>query len=645
MTNVSLFNNLNSGQILSGEGPFSKILDDFTPREQQQSMADAISEAIDNYAILIAEAGTGTGKTFAYLVPAVLSGKKVIISTGTKTLQDQLFAKDIPIVKDALNTPFTAALLKGRANYICHYRFGQAESDGRFSSRKEVGHLKKISGWKKRTQSGDIAEVSSIPEDALIWSKMTSTGDSCLGKDCPSYERCFVAEARRKAQDAEIVVVNHHLLFADMSIKENGFGEILPNSSTYIIDEAHQVPEIASDFFGLTISSRQLNDLLRDSEIEYHNECGDVPGFTDLIDNVKKVVMDFRLSFGVDPKRSSWSEVENNEDVMQLFSKFSELLQTLEKELEVLATRGKGMENCYRRTGDIVAAIKKFSSHNDSGNVQWFETFSKSFMLRTTPLDISETFQEQIVKTKSSWIFTSATLAVDGEFDHYKKTMGIEEAETLLVTSPFAYSSNAVLYSPLDMPQPNHFEYTEKLVEEVLPLIKACGGRTFLLFTSYRALDNAADIISESVDYPVLVQGEMARGELLKQFRELGNAILLGTGSFWEGVDVKGSALSMVVIDKLPFSSPGDPVMQARINAINNQGGNAFIDYQLPRAVITLKQGVGRLIRDESDKGVMVIGDPRLLTKSYGKKFIKSLPLMAKTRRKERVVAFLDNLP
>ncbi len=637
-----LFQSQSAGEMLGTEGPFIDAVSGFSPREQQQQLANYVADAIEQQHILIAEAGTGTGKTFAYLVPALQSNKRVIISTGTKTLQDQLFKKDIPVVRDALKRPVSVALLKGRANYLCQYRQELSESEGRFSSRAEVGQLKKITSWSKRTKSGDIAEVTSVPEDALIWSKVTSTSDNCLGKDCAYFNDCFLQKARRKAQDSDIIVVNHYLLFADMAIKETGFSEILPSADAFLIDEAHQIPEIASDYFGVSFSSRQIMDLVRDTEIEFLREAGEQKKFIETLDLLKKSIQDLRLSFGLDPMRVAWDQYKNENKITILLGNIDSLLKELKAKLEPLAQRGKGLENCLHRVEEIIESFELFEKADDgSENVQWLETFTKAFILRTTPLDISKAFQDQLEKYSAAWVFTSATLTVEGSFEHFQHQLGIGDAETLLVGSPFEYKKNSVLYSPKGMPDPNSYDYTDAILDDVIDLINECGGKTFLLFTSYRSLNIAAERLEDELSFPLLVQGTTSRTELLKRFRELGNAVLLGTGSFWEGIDVKGEALSLVVIDKLPFSSPGDPVMQARINSINRSGGNAFMDYQLPKAVIALKQGVGRLIRDDHDKGVMVISDPRLLTKSYGKKFIDSLPPMAKTRDREKVLGFI----
>ncbi len=637
-----LFQSQSAGEMLGSQGPFIDAVSGFSPREQQQQLANYVADAIEQQHILIAEAGTGTGKTFAYLVPALQSNKRVIISTGTKTLQDQLFKKDIPVVRDALKRPVSVALLKGRANYLCQYRQELSESEGRFSSRAEVGQLKKITSWSKRTKSGDIAEVTSVPEDALIWSKVTSTSDNCLGKDCAYFNDCFLQKARRKAQDSDIIVVNHYLLFADMAIKETGFSEILPSADAFLIDEAHQIPEIASDYFGVSFSSRQIMDLVRDTEVEFLREAGEQKKFIETLDLLKKSIQDLRLSFGLDPMRVAWDQYKNENKITILLGNIDSLLKELKAKLEPLAQRGKGLENCLHRVEEIIESFELFEKADDgSENVQWLETFTKAFILRTTPLDISKAFQDQLEKYSAAWVFTSATLTVGGSFEHFQHQLGIGDAETLLVGSPFEYKKNSVLYSPKGMPDPNSYDYTDAILDDVTDLINECGGKTFLLFTSYRSLNIAAERLEDELSFPLLVQGTTSRTELLKRFRELGNAVLLGTGSFWEGIDVKGEALSLVVIDKLPFSSPGDPVMQARINSINRSGGNAFMDYQLPKAVIALKQGVGRLIRDDHDKGVMVISDPRLLTKSYGKKFIDSLPPMAKTRDREKVLGFI----
>jgi ATP-dependent DNA helicase DinG len=627
-------------EILSEDGPLAQAIPGFIPRAPQQEMADAVMTALDDYAVLIAEAGTGTGKTFAYLVPAMLSGKKVIVSTGTKNLQDQLFYKDVPLVRDALEIPVRIALLKGRSNYLCHHRLELAEQEGRFHSREQVKELHEIIQWGGRTRTGDIAELDTITEGAMIWPRVTSTADNCLGQECAQLNECFLMQARKKAQEADILVVNHHLLLADMALKEDGFGELLPGANAFILDEAHQIPEIATGFFGTSLSSNQLLELAQDCIAENLKAGSTTQTLSRSAEELQKAVQDFRLAFGTETRRDTWKAVKEDKGIVETLSKVGVELAKLENALVSVADSSKGLENCYRRCQGLGLLFNELVGETPAGHIHWFETFKRSVTLTLTPLDVANTFTQHMEAQQSAWVFTSATLAVGDNFDHFSRRLGIQSATAKRWDSPFDFKTQAMLYAPQDMPEPNTEGYTRAVVENAIPVIEASEGGAFLLFTSHRALREAAELLADRIHYPILVQGDRPRSRLLEQFRQAGNAVLLGTGSFWEGVDVRGSALSCVVIDKLPFASPGDPVMQARIENLRENGGNPFMSFQIPEAVITLKQGVGRLIRDVTDYGVLMLCDPRLLNKPYGKVFLNSLPPMSRTRELEMVQRF-----
>ncbi len=625
---------------LGSDGLLAGEVQGFAARPQQQEMAAAVEQVLADETTLIVEAGTGTGKTFAYLVPALLSGKKVIISTGTRHLQDQLFHRDLPTVRSALGVPLKAALLKGRANYLCHERLQLARGEGRFTDRRQVNQLEQVFEWSGRTASGDIAELSNIPEDSLIWPKITSTTENCLGADCDWFTDCHVMKARREAQDADLVVINHHLLCADMALKEEGFGELLPGAEAFIIDEAHQLPETASRFFGTALSSRQLLELAQDSINEYVGETGELDGLPDVARELEKATREFRLVMGQGETRAPWSRLAGNKEMNEAREALKAALAELALQLEPLSELSRGLDNCYQRSLRVQTLLAQTTEQPPQDYIHWYETWRQSFRINLTPLDVSENFNSQRHALPDCWVFTSATLSVNDSFEHFAHKLGLEEARTLQLDSPFDYANNALFYVPQDMPEPSDPNYTHRMLDEAEAIVSAARGRTFILFTSYRAMNIARERLRDSCQFPLLVQGDAPRNELLERFRELGNAVLLGTSSFWEGVDVRGEALSCVIIDKLPFASPGDPVWQARIDAMKERGGNPFMDEQLPHAVINLKQGVGRLIRDVSDRGVLVICDPRLLGKRYGRVFLNSLPDMGRTRELDEVVKF-----
>lgn len=627
--------------LLSEEGPIAKLVPGFAAREQQQEMAERIASALEKGDHLIAEAGTGTGKTFAYLVPALMSQSKVLISTGTKNLQDQLFHKDLPIVSKALAVPATVAILKGRANYLCLHRLDLAEQEGHFRTPEMAQSVIRIREWSVHTRSGDTAEMSSISEEDMIWSSVTSNSDNCLGSDCNYFDNCHLIEARRKAQAADVVVINHHLLFADMMLREDGFAELLPQADAIIVDEAHQLPEVASSFFGEAISGNQLIELARDSESEYLSEINEDPNFIRIASILQKLTKDLRLAFGVEQRRADWQSIAHNNEFKKALLAVAEQLKTLQTQLTPLAERSKGLESCYERCVELRSRFTRLTTDVPDDHIHWFETHRRSFTFHITPFDISEIFHSQMEIMKVAWMFTSATLTVANSFEHFKQRLGIETDNTAIWDSPFDYAKQAVMYVPEDLPDPTTAEYTEAVVDKALPIIEACQGGVFFLFTSHKALQQAAELLDAELDVPLMVQGDKPRDVLLSEFRHHGNAVLLGTSSFWEGVDVRGEALTCVIIDKLPFASPGDPVLKARIDTMRKQGGNPFLDYQLPTAVITLKQGAGRLIRDVNDRGVLMLCDPRLITKSYGKIFLDSLPTMMKTRNQQKVEGFL----
>ena len=587
-------------------GALASTIAGYRRRADQVEMAQAIGEAIESTGVLVAEAGTGTGKTFAYLVPALLAGGKVIVSTGTKTLQDQLYDRDLPAVRGALASGASPALLKGRANYVCLYRLRRAVTEGRAASREEAVQLRRIERFAATTVTGDRADLADVPEDAPVWAQATSTRDNCLGQGCPDYADCFVMRARRNALAADIVVINHHLFFADVVLRDEGVAELLPACNTLIFDEAHQLPETARLFFGDSLSSSQLLELSRDARGELRSAGGGSPELEALCNRLERAA-----------------------------------LKILDAALAAQAERSEGLGACSRRAGNAYAVLTRLLETDDREDVRWAEAVGQSVQLHVTPLHSGELFRRQMDDHPRAWIFTSATLAVGEDFGHFTRELGVPEAATRQWQSPFRFAEQALVYLPPGLPpDPNDPAFTDAVVEAAYPVLEASGGRAFLLFTTLRALRRAHELLRGRIEYPLLVQGTGSRSELLARFRQLGNAVLLGSASFWEGVDVRGDALSLVVIDKLPFAPPDDPVLAARIDAIKAAGRNPFNELQLPQAVLQLKQGAGRLIRDEGDRGVLMLCDPRLLSRPYGKRILASLPPMKRTRSLEEVRAF-----
>ncbi len=635
-----------------------------------EAAQDGASAADAGENTLIVEAGTGTGKTYAYLVPAMLWGGKVVVSTGTKHLQDQLFQRDIPTVRDALAVPVTVAMLKGRANYLCHYYLQRTADNGRLPSRQETSYLQEIVRFAKITRTGDKAELASVPETAAVWSMVTSTRDNCLGQECPHYKDCFVMQARREAQQADIVVVNHHLFFADIMLRDTGMAELLPTANTVIFDEAHQLPETATLFFGETLSTAQFLELARDSVAEGLGHARDAADWVKLGASLERAARDVRLAFKEDVLRVSVGQLPDDHPLF-------DALDVLEKELAAISTtlagqaeRAESIGACQRRarelqdilagwttpptavereaaTPDGDAAATAAAQGDPNEKVRWVEVFSHTVQLHETPLSVAPIFSKQRAGVPRAWIFTSATLSVRGDFTHYAAQMGLNARRSMTLPSPFDYGTQGLLYVPRNLPQPSSPTFTDAVFDAALPAIEASGGGVFMLCTTLRAVDRIATKLRDAIEsrgwgYPLLVQGDASRTELLERFRAYGNAILVGSQSFWEGVDVRGDALSLVVIDKLPFAPPDDPVLAARLDALTKKGLSPFAVHQLPQAVITLKQGAGRLIRAETDRGVLMICDTRLVDKPYGRRIWQSLPPFKRTREIDVVRAFFE---
>jgi len=636
-------------EFFSEKGDLSKNIDGYRVRQEQIDISILIDEAITHKKKLIVEAGTGIGKTFAYLVPAFLSGGKIIISTATKNLQDQLFTKDIPMIRDALKVPVSLAMLKGRSNYLCHLRLENAMIEGAFMTKEDVTHLHLVNQHAKHSVDGDRAELDTIPESSSIWPQVTSTKENCLGQDCSFYKECFVMSARKKALAADVTIVNHHLFFADLNMKEEGISELLPKATTVIFDEAHQIPDIASIFFGKNISNSKISEIVQDGFQIYLKHMKDVSDFEPILNDLEKANKDFRLVF---PRESNRYPYQKIFSFSRFESSYLELVEKLKKIIELLALhkdRDSEIEKYFDNANEILKSFDDWLEDKDNNSIKWIEVYSQSLQLNNTPLSIADMFARHINNESTSWVFTSATLAVKNNFDHFKNQLGLIDADSVSKESPFNYAEKALLFVPKIMPDANHENFNFAVVNQIYPFIKASKGRAFILCTTLKSMREIFTLLQDKIetdqlDYPIYLQGDGSRNHLLNKFREHGHAILIGSLSFWEGVDVKGDALSLVVIDKLPFFSPEDPVLAARIDKINQSGKNAFMEYQLPNAVITLKQGAGRLIRDEFDKGVLVICDTRIIDKPYGKRMWQSLPPFARTRDDLEVIQFLEKI-
>lgn len=630
-------------EYFSADGELANNISGFKYRPQQVEMAQAVERTIQDAGTLVVEAGTGVGKTFAYLMPAMLSGMKVVISTGTRHLQDQLFYTDLPVLQQASSLSINASILKGRSNYLCKYRFQRFEHELTDFPRLENDYIE-IKDWSVVTKTGDIAEVNELSEQSEIWSHVTSTRDNCLGGECPDYSKCHVLKARKKAQEASLVVINHHLLCADLVLKDEGFGELLPTADVFILDEAHQLTDVLPNFFGNSLSARQLQELIAD----INKECVPIGNsFSSISKNYYKVI-DLKekfyntLSKHMNETRQLWREVKNDKLVYAAFENLVQSLILLEEKLMAIAPESPGLAQCYKRVNEINGVLDEFN-HSGNKDVQWIELGRRSFRFGSVPLNVAVPYQRATQEYQCGWIYTSATLTAKQSFTHFTDQLGLEDAECVMCDSPFDYKTQSRLFLPALSKLPNEPGYTDEVIKVALPLLHSSHGNAFILFTSHRALNRAADLMRDS-SFNVLVQGSSAKRELLKQFQQTKNCVLLGTQSFWEGVDVKGHRLRLVIIDKLPFVSPADPIVRARSKALEEAGENPFVFYQIPQAILNLKQGVGRLIRGEKDRGVVVLMDPRIKTKNYGKSFIKSLPPMTVTESESSILNFLSEI-
>ena len=624
------------------DGALAQKIEGFKPREPQRLMAQAVSAAIKNKQGLVVEAGTGTGKTYAYLAPALRSGKKVIISTGSKALQDQLYSRDLPKVATALKFKGKLALLKGRSNYLCIERLEQQTLSGGELASQSLSDLVHLRNWSSMTEEGDISTCSVVAEDSHVWPLVTSTNDNCLGSDCPAYKECFVVKARRKAMDADVVVVNHHLFMADMVVKESGFGELIPTADVMIFDEAHQIPDIASQYFGQQVTSRQLLDMAKDITIAYRTEVRDSVQLQKSADRLSQSTMDFRLALGEPGFRGNLRDVLNQPAIQRALLLLDDALELCYDVVKLSLGRSALLDAAFERATLYRNRLKRLKDVTIPGYSYWYECNSRHFVLALTPLSVTDKFSEMMADKPGAWIFTSATLSVNDQLHHFTERLGLNDAETLLLASPFDYANQALLCVPRFLPSPNERGGSRQLARMLRPVIEANKGRCFFLCTSHQMMRELAEEFRASMTLPVLVQGETSKGQLLAQFVEAGNALLVATSSFWEGVDVRGEALSCVIIDKLPFTSPDDPLLKARIEDCRLRGGDPFNEVQLPDAVITLKQGVGRLIRDTDDRGVMIICDNRLVMRPYGEVFLNSLPPTPRTRDLDRAIRFLQ---
>ena len=636
-------------EFFKNQGPLSEIIDNFHEREDQVKMAKLVNEAIEAKDSLIVEAGTGIGKTFSYLLPALINGGKIVISTATKNLQDQLFFKDIPTIRDALKIPIDINILKGRSNYICQLRMENALLEGQFLNKEDAKFIHEIKKISDHSEVGEVSEFNNIPETSTIWPFVTSTKDNCLGQECEFFKSCFVVKARKKAIASEVVIVNHHLFFADFVLKDAELSEILPKADTVIFDEAHQIPQIAPIFLGANISTNQILYLVQDINQILLKNVKD----KDTLIELSRLVTDSVYSVNDYFKKRNYRVGIEKIERLDLFKdKINELVKHLDKFYTFFDNyddQDTEFKNLRERTEEVIDKLKKWINDEDQSYVHWIDIFFKSIQFNITPISIADSFREFQEKNEASWIFTSATLAANSSFDHFKSLMGLENAKTKLLKSPFNYSQNAYLYVPEDMPETSSRSFNNHLLAKVYPIIIAAKGRTFILSTSIKSMNEIASLLKDefeknNINYPILTQGERSKIKLLEQFKHHGNAILIGSLSFWEGVDVRGKELSLVIIDKLPFQSPGDPIFESKINLLSAKGINAFMTFQLPKAIISLKQGAGRLIRDEEDKGVLMICDQRIIAKPYGKSFWRSLPSFKRTRNQEDVIEFLKHL-
>ena len=633
----------------SKDGPLSKVISGYQIRPSQVAMSNLVDETILNQNSLVVEAGTGIGKTFAYLAPAMMKGETIIISTATKNLQDQLYNKDIPKIREALNIPIKVDLLKGRSNYVCQLKMEDSLINGQFLNKEDAVYLEKIKLFADHSKTGEISEVHDVPEFSTIWPMVTSTADHCLGQSCEFSKSCFFLKARKEALSSEVIIVNHHLFFADFVLKDEDISEILPKANTIIFDEAHQVPDIASIFFGKNFSTNELLYLMQDTQSIFDkfgkNKKKLLAISTVVIDEIKNV----RNFFPTINQRIIYEKIKNITELEDHLISINENLIKLDKIFTLLDDQSPEQKKIIERYANLKEKISPWLIDKNNDYVYWLDIFSKSVQFNMTPFSVSESFEKFRDKNEISWIFTSATLAVNDNFDFFQNLLGLHETITKKLDSPFNFKDNACLYVPKNMPDPSTTIFNLTLIKKIFPLIDAANGRTFILSTSLKAMKEISALLKDlfnekKVEIPIFTQGEDSKKVLIDRFKSHGNAVLIGSMSFWAGIDVRGSSLSLVIIDKLPFQSPGDPVFESKINRLKNLGENPFMTFQLPQAIILLKQGAGRLIRDQADKGVLMICDPRIIDKPYGKRIWKSLPTFKRTRQEIDVTNFLKSL-
>jgi len=642
-------NDLIIDEIFSDDGALHEVIPDYRKRSEQLDMSKAVNATIQQKNSLIVEAGTGVGKTFSYLVPALINGGKVVISTATKNLQDQLFLKDIPTIRDVLKIPVKINILKGRSNYICQLRMENSLIEGQFFNREDASFIKKIKTFSDHSNTGEVSEINDIPENSTIWPSVTSTKENCLGQNCEFAKSCFLIKARKEALAAEVLIVNHHLFFADFILKDEDVSEILPAADTVIFDEAHQIPDVGSIFFGDNFSTIQILNLIQDIQLSFKNIAKNLEELDVICKDILIFIVELRNYLDSRNDRISYNKIPNKQEFTQKLEEVIDEIGKLNKFIDLHKDQSPEMIKLSERIKSLVNITQIWRVNDSNDYVYWLDVFAKSIQFNITPISISDQFKKLQDKTKASWIFTSATLAVNDSFEHFQTMMGLEEASTLLLKSPFNYNENACLYVPTDMPEPNTEMFNLALIKKVFPLILAAKGRTFILSTSIKSMNEITSFLKDEfgkiyIEFPILTQGMAPKNMLLDQFKSHGNAVLVGSLSFWEGIDVRGSALSLVIIDKLPFQSPGDPVFESKINMLKAKGGNPFMSLQLPQAIITLKQGAGRLIRDEFDKGVLMICDLRIINKPYGKRIWRSLPAFKRTRDENEAIDFLKRL-
>jgi ATP-dependent DNA helicase DinG len=646
------------GLVFDRGGALERTLPDYEPRPAQRAMADAVARTFDEGGVLLVEAGTGTGKTLAYLAPAILSGQRVIVSTGTKNLQEQIYFKDLPILRDALPRPFTATYMKGRANYVCLHRLDalrEAEAIGATADLPSGSavFLPVVSEWVTRSETGDRAELHDLPEDLPFWTEIAASAENCLGLECPRYEDCFVTRMRQRAAESDVVIVNHHLLFADASVRQSAFGEVIPACANLVLDEAHQIEDVATQYFGIAVSNYRVEDLARDAErLVRTGAVDDRDG--DLAEAIDRLRVQNQLLFGAltllpmkeDRQRLTTDMLQEvgQEGValtgsLDAFAAVAHLAARPKSEED--ETSKEDAESLERRAGEIRADLKFLLAASDPDYVYYFERRGRGIFLRASPIDVSTIVREKLLDRMRVTILTSATLAVDGSLDYIRSRLGILERRELKLASEFDYSQQAVLYLPRNMPDPRSPAFVDAAARQIVEILRRTEGRAFVLFTSYAMLRAVQPWVDNALPYPVLVQGTAPRTVLLRHFRSRAHAVLLATASFWQGVDVVGDALSCVIVDKLPFASPSDPITSARIDAIAQRGGQPFGEYQVPLAILSLQQGLGRLIRHRSDRGVLAILDPRLRTMGYGRRFLASLPAAPITHELDDIGRFL----